>query len=293
VVWKKELEAIEELKKQLVAQDSMEPPESESSVPIVGGDCGSLPPEAQDSCRKRKGELPDSKPAPAPAPADSVTHSGDPSYKTKDAVQSVWLALISLEGLICEVEHGWLLFPDRTKDEITGIFSKLIGTTTEQTAKVLELKARYEKAAGAVKQIDWECGCILSHGKQRYGKFENTKIRGGYGSMCAKWEEMPGSPFEEDCEKDGQDFCGCSWCYVHADCGTGRKSKVFKDSYWSECHDKDLPDDSKIAAVKQVKEEEEEEEEESKPQDTIPVPTGIDSASIKPETKDSDEDASG
>jgi len=222
------------------------------------------------------------------------TEKDDPSYETKDAVQSVWLALISLEGLICEVEHGWLLFPEKTKEEITSIFATLVGITVKQTTKITELKARYKKAVVYLKQIDWECGCILTQGRSPLKKFKEVTVREGYGSKCAKWEGMPGTPFHDDCEKDGHDFCGCSWCYVHADCGTSRKSKVYEDSYWSECHDKDAPVDSKIAAVKDVKDDEDEAEmrpdgtEDS--EETTPLfepldalkPKGLDSGSLPP-----------
>ncbi|MFC4290786.1 hypothetical protein ACFOYZ_30070, partial [Neobacillus cucumis] len=133
------------------------------------------------------------------------------------------------------------------------IFSKLVGVVATQTTKIVELKARYSASKDKVKKIDWECGCILSHGMNVKKSFKGKKIRSGYGSKCAKWESMPGSPYHEDCEKDGHDFCGCSWCYVHSDCGTSRKSKVYSGTYWSECHDKDVSDEKKIEMVEDSK----------------------------------------
>merc|ERR1712066_265429 len=58
---------------------------------------------------------------------------------------------------------------------------------------------------------------------------------------------MPDTPFHEDCEQDKHEFCGCSWCYVHSDCAAGKKSKVFKGSFWSECHS---PADKQLAKSK-------------------------------------------
>eukprot|EP00931_Biecheleriopsis_adriatica_P084474 TRINITY_DN5832_c0_g1_i1.p1 TRINITY_DN5832_c0_g1~~TRINITY_DN5832_c0_g1_i1.p1 ORF type:complete len:3749 (+),score=493.44 TRINITY_DN5832_c0_g1_i1:111-11249(+) len=65
------------------------------------------------------------------------------------------------------------------------------------------------------------------------GAYENLSAIKIYGSTCAAWDQMPGTPWADHCPH-GVDWCSSAynwcqlpWCYVSGDCATGTPSGVF------------------------------------------------------------------
>ena len=65
------------------------------------------------------------------------------------------------------------------------------------------------------------------------GKYANLTHISIYGSTCAAWDQMPGSPWAEYCPRDADwchsqhNWCQQPWCYVSEACPTRLSSTVF------------------------------------------------------------------
>jgi len=68
------------------------------------------------------------------------------------------------------------------------------------------------------------------------GKYNTTVAYGWYGTMCAAWDQVPGTPWFSDYCTDDKNFtgadswCQAPWCYVDETCESKVASSVFNGS---------------------------------------------------------------
>ena len=66
--------------------------------------------------------------------------------------------------------------------------------------------------------------------------FGNTSFARIYGTTCAAWDQMPGSPWAEHCPRDADwchsehNWCQLPWCYVSEACETKMSSTFFDNA---------------------------------------------------------------
>ena len=89
-----------------------------------------------------------------------------------------------------------------------------------------------------------ECDCFFHgsllphtayslHPLNEAGKFANLTHISIYGTTCAAWDQMPGSPWAEHCPRDADwchsehNWCQMPWCYVSEACPSRLSSTVF------------------------------------------------------------------
>ena len=57
-----------------------------------------------------------------------------------------------------------------------------------------------------------------------------------YGTACAAWDQMPGTPWESSCTSDknfctkANNWCQAPWCYTSSNCAGAKPSDVFEGS---------------------------------------------------------------
>eukprot|EP00421_Protoceratium_reticulatum_P052160 CAMPEP_0168441016 /NCGR_PEP_ID=MMETSP0228-20121227/43270_1 /TAXON_ID=133427 /ORGANISM="Protoceratium reticulatum, Strain CCCM 535 (=CCMP 1889)" /LENGTH=597 /DNA_ID=CAMNT_0008455323 /DNA_START=67 /DNA_END=1860 /DNA_ORIENTATION=+ len=68
------------------------------------------------------------------------------------------------------------------------------------------------------------------------GKYQNYSSVSYYGTMCATWDRVPGTPWFDSCNNSvdlshrNNSWCNVPWCYVAASCSTKAASSVFNGS---------------------------------------------------------------
>lgn len=67
------------------------------------------------------------------------------------------------------------------------------------------------------------------------GKHKDDTVDGLYGTMCAAWDQLPGSPWHDDyCDtpekRAANNWCVAPWCYVEESCEEKEPTDVFNGS---------------------------------------------------------------
>jgi len=72
------------------------------------------------------------------------------------------------------------------------------------------------------------------------GQYQNLSAISAYGTTCAAWDQMPGTPWHSSCPNTtanwstlgsgGKNWCQIPWCYVDSSCPTAVASSVFNGS---------------------------------------------------------------
>lgn len=81
---------------------------------------------------------------------------------------------------------------------------------------------------------------INNYPLEQPGKYNDTSVYSGvhlYGTQCAPWDLVPGTPFHAYCDKtthadwtSAKNWCTTAWCYVLPSCPNSRTSDVFNGS---------------------------------------------------------------
>jgi len=74
-----------------------------------------------------------------------------------------------------------------------------------------------------------------SYPLQAPGSHKDDVAKGRYGTMCAAWDALPGTPWHEEyCKGEealtNNSWCRAPWCYVNADCEHAEPTAVFNGS---------------------------------------------------------------
>jgi len=68
---------------------------------------------------------------------------------------------------------------------------------------------------------------------QNPGEHKDDVADGRYGTMCAAWDAMPGTPYFDSCTGDklaDNGWCTAPWCYVEGDCPDAEPTVFFNGS---------------------------------------------------------------
>ena len=77
---------------------------------------------------------------------------------------------------------------------------------------------------------------LLSYPAQQPGQYAALPNVGLYGTACASWDSLPGTPFYDKCQPNADwskrefNWCQLPWCYVSQGCVTSHPSSVFNGS---------------------------------------------------------------
>ena len=76
----------------------------------------------------------------------------------------------------------------------------------------------------------------LNHPRDQPGQFASLPNIAAYGTSCASWDTVPGTPLSARCRPDSNwssstyNFCQLPWCYVNSTCASHRVSSLFNGS---------------------------------------------------------------